>query len=157
MPSFNWSTILNSFNLTQGAAGFSLRELAPRHSATESSSFRRGEFGPIVRRTANDSALIPRGPRCAGIRATCSIRVRSLPTRMGGGVSRSLPLLPEAFLQASFLSHPGELQRVTGQRTASIVTVSEDVAAGAPAGRQVSPPFVPGRHGGRPLREHATP
>ncbi len=36
--------------------------------------------------------------------------------RVWGSVSRSLPLLPEAFLQASFLSHPGKLQRVAGQR-----------------------------------------
>ena len=81
-------------------------------------SFRPGEFGPIVRRTADDSALVPPWAEVCRDTPTPTPYASARYRRVWGSVSRSLPLLTEAYLQASFRSHPGELQRVTRQRPA---------------------------------------
>ena len=81
-------------------------------------SCRLGEFGPIVCRTADDSALVPPWAEVCRDTPTPTPYASARYRRVWGSVSRSLPLLPEAYLQASFLSHPGELQRVTRQRPA---------------------------------------
>ena len=79
-------------------------------------SVRLGEVGPIGRRTANDSTLVPPWAEvCRYLRHL--LHTRPLATdAYGGSVSRSLHLFAEAFLQASFHSHSGELLGITKQR-----------------------------------------